>query len=206
MAYRNILFDMGNVLLFYDPNKALKEMATHLKPLTAMLLWAKKEEFLKELRVEADMLETGRMAIAQFFSRLKGKIGLDMELDAFVQVWNDIFTANRETIALAQRLSDRFNCYILSNTNEAHYRHVTALFPELSFIKGAALSYELGVMKPDAEFYLKALDVLGVMAEESVFVDDLTPNVAGAQATGIHALHFVNAAQLETDLAAIGIC
>ena len=205
MSYRNLLFDLGNVLLFYDPNKALKEMAKKLKPLTAMLLWAKKDEFLKDLRVEADMLECGRMTIAQFFSRLKGKIGLDMELDEFVLVWNDIFTANREMLDLARDLAGRYNCYILSNTNEAHYQHVVATFPELSFAKGAALSYMLGAMKPAAEFYQKAVESLGIAAEESVFVDDLPANVEGATAVGIKALHFVNAGQLRADFAALGV-
>ena len=205
MPYRNLMFDLGNVLLFYDPNKALKEMAKHLKPLTAMLLWAKKDDFLKDLRGEADLLETGRMTIAQFFSRLKAKIGLEMELDGFVQIWNDIFTANREMLDLARDLASRYNCYILSNTNEAHYQHVVATFPELSFAKGSALSYKIGAMKPDAEFYQKALESLGAIAEESVFVDDLPANVEGAAAVGMKALHFANAAQLKADLAALGI-
>ena len=205
MGYRNLLFDLGNVLLFFDPDKALKELATHLKPLTALLLWAKKDEFLKELRGEADLLETGRMTIEQFYSRLKGKIGLELELDQFVRIWNDIFTANQAMLDLATELSGRYACYIASNTNEAHFRHVLAEFPALGFAKRAALSYELGELKPSREFFRKALAKFGIAADESVFVDDIELNVEGARQAGIQAIRSVDAGQVRAALEALGV-
>jgi glucose-1-phosphatase len=205
MAYRNILFDLGNVLLFFDHGKALRELAKSVNPLTAMLLWSKKDEFLKELRVEADLLENGRMTIEQFFSRLKGKIGLQLEFEQFEKIWCDIFTPNQEMLAYARELSTRYNCYVLSNTNDAHFQHVLRTFPELAFVKGFALSYKLGVMKPAREFFDGALDQLGVTAGESVFIDDLSENIIGAKAAGIEAVTYTGVPQLREALAALGI-
>lgn len=201
----SIVFDLGNVLLFFDQGKALRALAQHLNPLTAMLLWARKDEFLKELRAEADLLETGRMSLEQFHSRLKGKIGLTIDYDGFQRIWNDIFSPNEPVLALAQQLSARYTCYIFSNTNASHYDYVKATYPALSFAKGWSLSHELGVMKPAREFYELALAQHGLTAADTLFIDDLEPNVVGAREAGLDAIHYRSPEQLITDLAARGI-
>jgi epoxide hydrolase-like predicted phosphatase len=52
------------------------------------------------------------------------------------------------------------------------------------------ISAEVGVMKPDARIYRIALEKLGVVPSESVFVDDFTENVEAARAVGMQAIHF----------------
>jgi epoxide hydrolase-like predicted phosphatase len=51
-------------------------------------------------------------------------------------------------------------------------------------------SGDVGIMKPDPRIYQIALERLNVAAEEAVFVDDFIENVHGAQAQGMHAIHF----------------
>jgi len=58
--------------------------------------------------------------------------------------------------------------------------------------------------KPDAAIYRLALDRFGIAAADAVFVDDRQDNVDGAAAVGMHALLFTGAAQLRTDLRALG--
>lgn len=53
------------------------------------------------------------------------------------------------------------------------------------------ISAEVGVMKPAARIYQVALEQAGVSPNEAVFVDDFIENVHGAQAIGMHAIHFV---------------
>lgn len=52
------------------------------------------------------------------------------------------------------------------------------------------ISAEVGVVKPDAKIYQHTLNLLEVEPAESVFVDDFIENVEGAQAVGMHAIHF----------------
>jgi epoxide hydrolase-like predicted phosphatase len=51
------------------------------------------------------------------------------------------------------------------------------------------ISGEVGMRKPEPEIFAHVLELLGVRAEETVFVDDLTPNVRGAEAAGLVAVH-----------------
>ena len=56
-------------------------------------------------------------------------------------------------------------------------------------------SGDVGVMKPDPEIFRMALDGLGVQPHQSVFIDDFIENIQGAQAVGIHTIHFKNTTQ-----------
>lgn len=51
------------------------------------------------------------------------------------------------------------------------------------------ISGEVGMRKPEPEIYVHALELLGVRPEESVFVDDLEPNVEAAVRLGMVAVH-----------------
>jgi putative hydrolase of the HAD superfamily len=62
------------------------------------------------------------------------------------------------------------------------------------------ISAEVGIMKPDARIYRIALEKLGVDASESVFLDDFSENVEGAQAVGMQAIHFTQPDQALEEL------
>jgi HAD superfamily hydrolase (TIGR01509 family) len=63
------------------------------------------------------------------------------------------------------------------------------------------ISGEVGMRKPEPEIFALVLDLLGVRADETVFVDDLRPNIEAARALGLVAVHHTayddTAAELE---------
>lgn len=61
-------------------------------------------------------------------------------------------------------------------------------------------SAEVGVMKPDARIFRRALQALNVPPDRAVFVDDFAHNIEGARAVGMQAIHFRNAAQAREEL------
>jgi putative hydrolase of the HAD superfamily len=52
------------------------------------------------------------------------------------------------------------------------------------------VSAEEGIMKPDPRIYHIALERLGCQPQEALFIDDFAHNIAGAQAVGLHTVHF----------------
>jgi epoxide hydrolase-like predicted phosphatase len=62
------------------------------------------------------------------------------------------------------------------------------------------ISAEVGLVKPDARIYQHTLAQLQVEPSASVFVDDFIENVEGAQAVGMHAIHFQTPDQALTEL------
>jgi putative hydrolase of the HAD superfamily len=62
------------------------------------------------------------------------------------------------------------------------------------------ISAEVGLVKPDARIYRHTLEALHVEPAASVFLDDFIENVEGAQAVGMHAIHFQNPDQALAEL------
>lgn len=62
---------------------------------------------------------------------------------------------------------------------------------------------EEGVSKPDPCMYLRTLARLGVLPEETVFVDDKQANVGAALHLGIHAVHFKSTIQAIAEVQSI---
>ncbi|HVY10201.1 MAG TPA: HAD family phosphatase [Mycobacteriales bacterium] len=57
------------------------------------------------------------------------------------------------------------------------------------------ISGEVGMRKPEARIYQHAADKLGLPPEACVFVDDLAPNIRGAEAVGMVGIHHVTPQQ-----------
>ncbi len=65
------------------------------------------------------------------------------------------------------------------------------------------ISAEVGFAKPDARIYQAALQNLQVLPAESVFLDDMSRNVAAARKIGMHAIHFTHPDQAIAELRAL---
>jgi len=62
------------------------------------------------------------------------------------------------------------------------------------------LSAEEGLVKPGPEIYRRALEQLGVAAEEAIFVDDMLRNVEGARAVGMHGILYTDSADIRQQI------
>lgn len=87
----------------------------------------------------------------------------------------------------------------------AWYRLVEERLRLSRFLSWERVSCATGVRKPDPEAYLGAARALGRRPDECLFVDDRTRNVAAAEAVGMPALLFVDAAGLRAALVERGI-
>jgi HAD superfamily hydrolase (TIGR01509 family) len=72
---------------------------------------------------------------------------------------------------------------LLSNTNAAHFAELAG-GPAVRLLDHQILSYEIGLLKPDAAIYAHVEERTGVPAEAIGFFDDTAANVAAARARG----------------------
>jgi putative hydrolase of the HAD superfamily len=59
----------------------------------------------------------------------------------------------------------------------------------------------LGLRKPDAAMYQRAIDIVGKRPERILFIDDRPENVAGAEAAGLVSIRYTGEAVLREELA-----
>ena len=202
---RNILFDLGKVLVPFDREIGLNRLRPHLPGEMALLLTADPNSFLALFQEPAYELETGRMDFEEFASTMQRILGTSLDRDEFRLMWCDIFWLDERVVELGERLSVRYGTYLASNTSRVHYRWILRRFPRVAFYRDAALSYELGVMKPEPAYYEKAVEQFGIEPSESVFIDDRKENVASAVEAGLRGIRFRNHDQLVNELQQLGV-
>jgi glucose-1-phosphatase len=188
-SYKNIIFDLGGVLINIDYSLLVNSFEQIGLPHF-------QEYFSKaSQRNIFDLYEKGMIDSAQFRNELRPFCKEGTTDDDIENAWNAMlldFPKARLDMLLEVRKTHR--SFLLSNTNEIHMRYINKYLqfeygqPDLSaYFEKVYLSYEMGMRKPDAEIFQKVLDENGLNASETLFIDDSPQHVEGAAKTGIHA-------------------
>ena len=110
--------------------------------------------------------------------------------------WNKIigdYPAHR--INLLKSLQKHYRLFVLSNTNEIHYKHYISKFREEfnsefeSLFEKAYWSFQIGKRKPDKNIYEFVIEHSGLIPEETLFIDDSLQNIEPANEIGIVGLY-----------------
>jgi len=201
----DIMFDLGNVLVPVNWDRAFNRLAAHLPEELIQLRQTDLSAFQLLFKEPAINLEKGSIDFAKFHEIMMQELSAEIDVKEFRSIWCDIFTLDGRMADLAESLSTRYGVWLVSNTSRAHWRYIIARWPMLSFFKGAALSFELNCMKPSPEYYRKAVEMFGVDPATSVFIDDLADNVRGAVDYGMAGIVFLDREQLLADFHGLGV-
>ena len=195
-----VILDLGNVLVFHDNEKLFREVA----PLFGTTALGLKEKL--EGTGVWERANRGRLAGPALCRELAATLGVAPPSAAdFTRAWTSHFTLNEPMIRLAESLVGKVKLVLLSNTHDLHVDYLVPQLPVLQRFEGLVLSCEVGLIKPEAEIYAKALAVAGVRPEAAVFFDDVEAYVEGARRAGLHAHVFRSAAEVPGQLAALGL-
>lgn len=205
MPIENIIFDLGNVLVPLRWDRAYRLMRPLLQGKALRLLDQDRSAFNELFMGPTIELETGRIDFPRFHDCMRAQLDWDVDIATFEKVWNSIFDLDKDIVALGHTLAERYGTWLASNTSQTHYEFVLAEFPDIRFYRNAALSYQLGHMKPDAEYYSSALTLFGIQAESAVFIDDLPANVQAAVAAGMAGIQYTGYTALVPALHSLGV-
>ena len=194
---KNLVFDMGNVLIEWNSDKILKAITDdiHLQDLL------RKEVFETGLWVETDEGVKTREEVIEIVT---GKLGEDYrnEITQLLRYWYkyvDVFTKVQDRIIELSKSG--YSIYILSNTAFTFYDLVKeGYLPATSVAKGMVLSCEEKVLKPDEKIYNILLERYNLDPHDTMFFDDLPENIWGAARCGINGFVVENESELLTYL------
>lgn len=201
-----IYFDMGNVLLTFSHELAAKQTA-ELCGIPAKLAW----QILFEEGLHWEY-ERGELTEEQFFDRFCERASSESGFSKpdpfkFDYAASAIFELNTRIVPILFGLRGAgHELGVLSNTSIAHWRHCTAKFPFLeTLFDHHALSYRIGVMKPNVGIYQRAAEIASAAPGEILFFDDRLENIAAATALCWNGVHFTSPAAAAKELASRGI-
>ncbi len=106
---------------------------------------------------------------------------------------------------LAELKATGVPCYALSNMERENWERRAEIYDFLGWFDGYFISGVEGVIKPDREYFERALERLGLQADEVLFIDDRPANTAAAGALGIPAVVFTSPGALRGELVARGL-
>lgn len=182
----DFLFDIGKVLLDFDFETSLKRYL----PEGADAV----EAAFAELLERKDEFEAGRVPMGEYIPWAMEKIGFTGSVSEFRTAWQEIFTPIPATWSLARRLRRGGHRLILfSNTNSIHvpycYEAYRALF---DLFDHSVLSFEVGAIKPERTIYQHAIDTYGLVPERTIYIDDLSANIATGDEFGFITHQYVH--------------
>lgn len=187
---KHLLFDMGGVVFTQTTDRARERFrAIGLDPDYYMGEYGQKDFFLD--------VETGAITAEEFVEKVAEVRGRNnLTWHDLQQCWLGFFDGVSDRVAFnLDYLHQDYHLCLLSNTNpfimqftnsEAFTRHGR---PITDFFDQLFLSYEMGVCKPHADIFLKALSMGQMKAEECLFIDDSRKNIEAAEKLGIHTLY-----------------
>jgi epoxide hydrolase-like predicted phosphatase len=143
-------------------------------------------------------LERGHLSERDFIAGIERALGGGRKLDGFSEKYFEHLDRNEPMIDCMRELRDRgFRMAMLTNNVREWEPLWRAKLPEIDEIFELVVdSAFVGMRKPEREIYELTVSRLGdVSASECVFIDDTDVNCQAAEALGMTAVHFVDAAQ-----------
>ena len=183
---RNIIFDLGGVLLNIDPKKTIEAFG---KLGMEQLVGDKGLSYDHDIFYQ---MEQGQITSDEFrlgvIELLPQKISFQEIDDAWTAMLLD-FPAIR--VELVKNLRKDFKIYLFSNTNAIHVKKFHSNFRNQHGFEVSSLfekdfySNEIGYRKPSPEAYQKIIRLSGINPEKTLFIDDSLQNVESAIASGL---------------------
>lgn len=197
---RHIVFDIGKVLIHYDPNLPFSRII----PDAEERRWFFQNVCTHDWNIEQDRGRTWPEAEALLIAQYPDQ---EERILAFRKHWPEMVPyAYDESVAIMEGLIDEgHDVTMLTNFAADTFTHARELFPFLNRPRGVTVSGEIFLIKPDVEIYQKHAEDFGLDPAHTLFIDDTMVNVEGAKAAGWQAVQFTDAATLRCDLGAYGI-
>lgn len=196
-----VVFDLGGVLLDWNPRHLYRKIFAGDEP--AM------ERFLAEV-CHSDW-NLAQDAGRDFDDAIAALMPRHREHLPHIAAWRDRFGEMiagelHETVAVAADLRARgVPLCALTNWSHETFPPQRGRFAFMDWFEGIVVSGEEKVIKPDPRIFRILLERYGLVAAETVFIDDNPRNAQAATGLGMHGLHFRSAAELRRDLARLAL-
>jgi len=197
---RHIVFDIGRVLIHYDPQIPYRRLI----PDAAARDWFLANVCTHDWNLEQDRGRGWEEAEALLIGEFPAH---EEHIRAFRRHWHEMVApAYTDSVAILEALVEEGrDVTMLTNFAADTFREARRLYPFLNISRGITVSGEIGLIKPDIAIYERHAGTFGLDPARTLFIDDSPANVEGARQAGWNAVRFTDAATLGRDLAAHGI-
>lgn len=180
---KNIIFDLGNVLITFDPEEHLKESGLNEKD---------REFLLREIFCSREWIELDRGSISTFEalrSIKKRNTGREKLIDNNSDFSRLLSPIENNTSLLTELHRQGYKLYYLTNFHDELFDNAVAARPFFCFFEGGIVSARVGLIKPDRRIFTRLLSEFNLMPGETLFIDDSVKNTLAAEELGMETIH-----------------
>lgn len=197
---KNIIFDIGNVLTDFRWRDFLRDKGYD----DVMIDRIAKASVMSDVWCEYDRGVWTQEEILEAF--VSNDPAIENEIRMAFENLQGIVTPREYAIPWVKELkANGYRVLYLSNFFQKAEIECADALRFIPYMDGGILSYRDKVIKPDLVIYELLLSRYGLVAEESVFIDDTPVNVEAAEKLGIYGIHFKAKEQVEEELRVLGV-
>ncbi len=183
---KNLVIDFGGVIVDLTRNRCIEAFAAIGVDVHESLVnnYSHKDMFMQ--------LELGTITPDVFHEAIRRIATQPVTDDQINEAWIAMLgTIPEAKLSLLSVLRQHYRVFLLSNTNSLHWEYsVRNLFSYKQygiedFFDKIYLSYELHLLKPEPPIFTHVLTDAGLLAEETLLIDDASVNCRGAESLGI---------------------
>jgi putative hydrolase of the HAD superfamily len=144
ITIRAVIFDLGRVLVNIDSRLLVEKL---FKGMDA----ANVQELGRRTMSDPSMIEfnCGRMSFSDFHYNMCETYDLELDLEAFTELWCQIFYTMEGMKELVAKIAPHIKIGLLSDTDPVHWNFICRRWSWIGAINQPTLSFEVGTMKPN---------------------------------------------------------
>jgi 2-haloacid dehalogenase len=196
MAINTIIFDLGGVLLDWNPMYVYRDYFESEE---------KRDYFFQQICTSDwnEEQDAGRSIVEATQGLIKQFPEWEQPIRDFYGRWTEMLRGPiPATVEIFRELkqSGKYKLYALTNWQASLFEIALVRYNFLHWFDGRVVSGEEMTRKPFPEFYHRLLDRYNVLPSEAIFIDDNIRNVKAAENLGILGIHFQNPEQFRKEL------
>lgn len=196
MEIKNILFDLGGVLVDWDPMNVYKSVFEDEE---------KARWFLDHVCTMDwnDQQDGGRRIAEGVAIKIQEFPEYQKEIELYYEKWHEMFLGIFENaVDIQQKLiaNPNFKVYALTNWCAEKWELALELFPFFKDFDGVVVSGEVKMRKPHDDIYHHTFNAFNIQPEETVYIDDNPANIVAGKRNKLHSIHCVDPNKLSEEL------
>lgn len=185
---QNIVFDIGNVLLKFNPKEHFRYMK-HGSEVSSFI-------FYSDIWKQYDL---GKVTLEEVKEHmLKQYEQYHEEINHIIDNWMEALHKTSLYDVLHQLKNDGYNIYLLSNLSKDAELYIKDQYSLFDVVHGYVVSCDVNVIKPDVKIYEILKDTYSLSYESTLFLDDLYDNIHTAKQLGMYTIHCVDVNEAKT--------
>ena len=192
---KNIIFDLSEVIIsgYHETEKIIERQYA-----------IPEEEFKKQKLFKYEYfldLMRGDLSEEEYLEELLQGTNWNLSLEQLkIAIRQNLNQPVPGTMEIVKELKGKYQLILLSDHAREWMEYIEENNKDLNIFDQKIFSYDIGAVKSDEQTFKTVLEKTGIVADETLFIDDYDKNVKKKKKVGIHGIVFENAEQLRKRL------